>query len=101
MIVEFNTAALAELESAAAHYRSISDELGEASLAEAERALKRIVELPGAWQPLGKGLRRYLLNRFPYGIVFRLRDDRIKIYAVMHLKRRPGYWRKRQKHIAT
>ena len=95
MIVVFHEAAQAEFDDAIAHYRSILAELGDAFIDEAERATRLIVEMPHAWQPLGRGLRRCRLNRFPYGIVYRVHDGRIKIYAVMHLKRRPGYWRKR------
>ena len=101
MIVEFHMAAQAELESAAAYYRSISDDLGEAFREEAGRAVQRIAERPDAWQPLGNGLRRYILKRFPYGMVFRVHDGQIKVYAVMHLKRRPEYWRKRLRPAAT
>lgn len=67
---------------------------------EAELGVKRIAERPEAWQPLSQGLRRYLMGRFPYGIVFRVQGTNIKIYAVMHLKRRPGYWSKRLKSKA-
>lgn len=39
--------------------------------------------------------RRLLVGRFPYQVVYRLRDTEIVIVAFAHLKRRPGYWRKR------
>ena len=97
MIVVFHEAAQAEVDDAIAHYRAISDDLAHDFREEAERAVERIAERPDAWQPLGNGLRRYLLRRFPYGIVFRVHDDQVKVYAVMHLRRRPGYWRKRLK----
>jgi plasmid stabilization system protein ParE len=40
--------------------------------------------------------RRLLVNRFPYQVVYRLRESEIVIVAVAHLKRRPGYWRHRK-----
>ena len=101
MIVVFHEAAQAEVDGAIKHYRAISDDLGEAFRAEAEQAIQRIAERPDAWQPLGRGLRRYILKRFPYGIVFRVHDGQIKVYAVMHLKRRPEYWRKRLRPAST
>ena len=39
--------------------------------------------------------RRVLVHRFPYQIVYRLMKDETVIVAIAHLKRRPGYWRKR------
>ena len=39
--------------------------------------------------------RRVPLGRFPYEVVYRLKPDEIVIAAVAHLKRRPGYWEKR------
>jgi len=35
--------------------------------------------------------RRYLLQRFPYGVIYAVDEDVIYIAAVMHLKRKPGY----------
>ena len=100
MIVVFHEAAANELGDAIAYYRAISRELSDQFRDEAERGVARISELPDAWPPMGQGLRRYLMSRFPYGVVFRAQGSEIKIYAVMHLKRRPGYWRKRLKSQA-
>lgn len=40
--------------------------------------------------------RRVLVQRFPYQVVYRLTPDEIVILAIAHLKRRPGYWKKRK-----
>jgi len=40
--------------------------------------------------------RRVLVQRFPYQVIYRLSVDEIVIVAIAHLKRRPGYWRKRK-----
>lgn len=100
MNVEFHGAAASELDDAISYYRAISRELSDQFRDEAEIRVKRIAERPEAWQPLSQGLRRYLMGRFPYGIVFQVQGTNIKIYAVMHLKRRPGYWSKRLKSTA-
>ena len=94
MIVEFHEAAQDEFDAAVAHYSAISEDLGQGFRTEAERAIQRIIEKPNAWKPIGP-LRMYQFKRFPYGIVYRVHDGKVKVYAVMHLKRRPGYWRKR------
>ena len=43
----------------------------------------------------GPEVRRLVLSRFPYDIVFLPRPDEIVIVAVAHQARRPGYWRNR------
>jgi len=42
-------------------------------------------------------LRRRLIRRFPFGILYRIEPEEIVIVAVAHLLRKPGYWRKRIK----
>jgi len=37
-------------------------------------------------------IRRCLVHRFPYGIIYAIENDTIYIAAVMHLRREPGYW---------
>ena len=56
---------------------------------------KLVVEHPGSWSPYLHGTRCLKLKRFPYGLVYVERGDRIVGIAVAHLRRRPGYWRKR------
>jgi toxin ParE1/3/4 len=41
------------------------------------------------------GTHRFLLQRFPYEIVYKIYPDVVLIIAVAHNKRRPGYWRHR------
>ena len=40
-------------------------------------------------------VKRLLVPRFPYQIVYRSDAEMIIIVAVAHLKRRPGYWQSR------
>ena len=44
------------------------------------------------WQALTARTRRYVITRFPYGIVYQIRANEILVVAVMHLKRQPDYW---------
>ena len=69
--------------------------LGFDFLAEVERSIARMREYPEAGRPVRAATRRRLLRRFPYGLLYRLDADEIVIVAVMHLRRRPGYWRNR------
>jgi plasmid stabilization system protein ParE len=40
--------------------------------------------------------RRMLVSGFPYQIVYRVTADEIRILAFAHLKRCPGFWRRRR-----
>jgi toxin ParE1/3/4 len=37
-------------------------------------------------------IRRALLARFPYALVFLVQEAEVRVLAVAHAKRRPGYW---------
>ena len=39
--------------------------------------------------------RRCLVNRFPYGVIYRHDGNTITVVAVPHLHQRPGYWKPR------
>lgn len=60
-------------------------------------ATTRVHSEPEVGTPLAadQRTRRMLVDRFPYQVVYRLFPDEIVIVAVAHLKRRPGYWKKR------
>jgi plasmid stabilization system protein ParE len=84
-----------ELEEVVAYYEQQREGLGEEFALEFKSALQRILNHPLAWTTLSKNIRRCRTNRFPYGIVYNLQGDDIVIVAVMHLHRKPGYWKDR------
>jgi plasmid stabilization system protein ParE len=93
--VSFFEAAQQELEEAVRHYAALKSGLGDEFAEEVRQALERICTHPAAWTNLGEGIRRCRTNRFPYGLVYFVEENEIFIVAVMHLHRRPGYWRDR------
>ena len=95
MTIVVNPEAEAEIEQAADFYHGRQQGLDEQFLAEIAAAFDRIVRFPDAAPAVGRGARRLVLARFPYVIVYRVQGDEIRVYAVAHQKRRPGYWRKR------
>ncbi len=97
MIVELSLAAELELEDAIAYLEKQRTGLGLEFAREVDAALSRIEEHPHAWQKLSGDVRRYQLRRFRYGLVYRVHGGIATVYAIMHLKRRPGYWRDRVK----
>lgn len=93
--IVFHTQAAEEMRAAAAYYEAQEPGLGNAFLDDIEQALQSIQQFPQLWSVYDGEYRRYLLKRFPYGLVYRLDVARILIVAVAHLHRKPGYWQDR------
>lgn len=93
--VELHPDAAAELVAAARFYETQAANLGFDFVSAVEHAAQRIVEYPNSGARFGRRLRRVLVPRFPYGLVYRIEPERVYIVSVMHLHRRPGYWRSR------
>jgi toxin ParE1/3/4 len=96
--IRFHREAGEELDAAAAWYEEREAGLGGDLLGEVDRAIAAIEESPASWPLVRRktGLRRFLLARFPYAILYERLDDELRILAVSHTRRRPGYWRKRR-----
>lgn len=88
-----------ELLEASAFYEAESEGLGAMLLDEVQHALERLGHHSRVGREVLPEVRRLLVSRFPYSIVYRIeRDqgrDRIFILAVAHHKRRPRYWARR------
>ena len=97
MNVVFHPAAQNEAQKTTAHYTGIHKQLGVDFRIELERAVSRIVQAPTAWHPIKKDYRRCILNRFPFGVIYRADQSKneCQVFAVMHFKRKPGYWQSR------
>jgi toxin ParE1/3/4 len=96
-LVVFLPDAEQEMFQAAVYYESQSSGLGRDYLSEVERSLQAIAASPKTWPIVEGELRRRLVRRYPFGILYRNDPEEIVIVAVAHLRRKPGYWRKRIK----
>ena len=94
--VRFHPEADEELAEAREWYETRSEVAAQAFALEIDHAIARILEAPLRY-PIGRrGERRFVLDRFPYTILYRVRTDHVFITAVAHQSRRPGYWRHRR-----
>jgi len=93
--VAFHPEAQNEFVAAAQFYEDRSQGLGLDFSLTVHRTYERLLAHPGSSAPFGRLLRRVLVPKFPYGLLYRVEPDRIYVVAVMHLHRRPGYWRSR------
>jgi len=95
MKVNFLDVAEIELVEAIAYYNRQSEGLGYEFAAEVKRTLGRILQFPEAWAKLSRQTRRCRTNRFPYGIVYQVRDETILVVAIMNSHRDPKTWQDR------
>jgi len=89
---EFHRLADRELNEAAQYYDLEDPGLGSFFLEELDRCLQSIEDHPEAGMILRGSVRRRLLHRFSYAILYKIKPSGIRILAVMNLKRRPTYW---------
>ena len=85
-----------ETQRSARWYNNESPGLGVAFLEVVQLTLNAVSENPHQFPIVHRDVRRALLKRFPYGIFFRIRPDRIKVIAIVHLSRDPGRWQRRR-----
>ena len=93
--INFLEVAQLELDEGIEYYNHESSGLGDVFLSEILSALDRIGQFPKAWHPCSKRTRRCQIRRFPYGIVYQIREDEILVVAIAHLHRKPDYWKDR------
>ena len=93
--ISFHPDVFYEVSNAYAWYESRSSGLGEQFLTELENSYELIGITPLYWAKISGKYRKYLLKRFPFGVIYRVEKSEIYITAVMHLSRKPDYWKKR------
>jgi hypothetical protein len=91
----FHPEARAEFEAAVEYYESCQQGLGWDLVIEVYAAIQSVLSHPAAWPVFDRNARRRLTRRFPFGVVYSVERSEVLILAVMHLHRRPGYWKSR------
>ncbi|HSW01886.1 MAG TPA: type II toxin-antitoxin system RelE/ParE family toxin [Sedimentisphaerales bacterium] len=94
-LLAIHEAAEAEINEAADFYDLRSSGLGSAFIDEVQYAMGKIAEFPEAAPLIRNRVRKRHIARFPYSLIYSVRQDEIRILAVAHHRRRPFYWRGR------
>ena len=81
-----------EMFAAARYYELQAPGLGHDFLDKVEIALQDLACSPERWPVVQADIRRRLIRRFPYSLVYRIDSDEVVILAEMHQKRHPSYW---------
>lgn len=93
--VELLAEATAEAAEARAWYEARDPAVAADFIRELDAAIAAIADAPDRWPAHRRGTRRYLLRRFPFSIVYTSDADRVRVIAVAHSRREPGYWDRR------
>src|SRR6266849_7884859 len=84
-----------EMTDASVFYEAATTGLGAGFLDEVGRVVNILREHPELGQPVDRGLRRALLHRFPFSLIYSVEMDEVLIVAVAHQRLRPDYLRNR------
>lgn len=90
--VRFHESARAELIRETGYYARISQRLGERLADEIEKAIRLASEFPEVGSPYKHGTRRVFPRKFPFSIVYVVRESEVYVIAVAPFSRKPGYW---------
>ena len=91
----FHSEAAEEYADAATYFAQVSPELGRRFYDEIDLLIQQIRSEPLRFCRFDPPAQRHLSSVFPYAMIYVEQPDRIWILAVMHMKRRPGYWKSR------
>jgi plasmid stabilization system protein ParE len=94
--VSFNRLAIKDYREAREYYAARSPATVARFIDAVDAAVKRIIQAPDSLSLVSGKYRRVRVERFPHSLVFYERAELdIRIVAVAHPSRRPGYWRRR------
>jgi plasmid stabilization system protein ParE len=92
----FHPEARLEFRESARYYESQQPGLGFRYVDAVRDAITRVRSRPRLYREIEPNIRQCRVLRFPYGVIYQIKNSRIEILAVMHLHRRPGYWKNRR-----
>lgn len=95
MPYEFHPEARLEVQETGRWYAERDLNTSDRFFVELAEAILSITAMPDTWPIYLHGTRRYLLDRFPYSVIYREKNTVIQIVAMAHHRRKPGYWSKR------
>ncbi|HVI00647.1 MAG TPA: type II toxin-antitoxin system RelE/ParE family toxin [Enhygromyxa sp.] len=95
MRVVLTAEARQELREATQWYAVRSSRAAQRFVAAYKNARQLIQDGPEQWAEIEPGVRRVLLRKFPYSLLYAVEDDKLVVLVVKHHKRHPDYWRER------
>ena len=82
-----------ELLEAISYYEARVTGLGRRLFGEVQRAERLVSQFPKATTEVRPAVRRCLIRKFPYALIYTIQEQEIVVLAFAHLNRQPGYWK--------
>ena len=95
MSFSFHPRAEKEFNEAIDYYEDVRPGLGCELALEVHSTIENVLKHPQAWMLLEYDVRRALVRRFPYAVLYSQEPQALFIIAIMNLRREPGYWKNR------
>jgi plasmid stabilization system protein ParE len=95
-VIRLRPIALSEMDEAYEWYESQSPGVGSEFILETEACFERIRQHPTAYAIVYDQVRHALLDRFPYGIWYRIEESDIIVFACFHSHRDPTHLKDRR-----
>jgi toxin ParE1/3/4 len=76
-------------------YHERNPSAAQAFSADLEHAINRVTDAPERWPFYHGPARRYVFQRFPFSLIYRVTAEAIEVIAIAHHQRKPGYWTNR------
>jgi plasmid stabilization system protein ParE len=94
--LRFHDEATAELEEALDWYAVRSPDAQRAFAMAIDHSLASLLAGPLRFAQVMPGFRAVRVEKFPYQLIYRVTGEVAIVVAVAHLKRQPGYWKRRK-----
>ena len=95
MNLQILQSAESEIAEAMDYYNLQDPGLGYGFAVEVKESINRIISFPNAWPQFDQEIRKCHVHRFPYGILYEIRENNIIVFAVMHFRKNPAKWEER------
>ena len=94
--VVYHPEAFEEFIEAAEYYEVCSPGLGNRFIDSIEKGVSHLLQNAFLYKPDKLGRRKYIIKKFPYLLIYKIKDNCIFILAAAHAARKPGYWKYRE-----
>lgn len=90
--VWYHEAAEQEVLAVVGYFEQRAHRLGARFLAELRRVEDQICSFPESGAQIVRGIRKCVLRKFPYSVIYSIEADKVIVLAVAHHHRAPFYW---------
>lgn len=93
--IRFRPEAEYDIEDASVWYENQRQGLGQFFLNEVEKSLNMIAENPLLYPIIYRNTRRAVIQKFPFAIFYRIEEEEVIVFGVIHGSRNPNQWKVR------